>query len=1095
MPSTRRFLTVLVLELNYSGAAVRRLNPEEIQTGFELFWNSFHRFVTDEEGVPLPPQSQEFIAVFGAETPYADHPVSAAKSAAAISIWLREWAFKFSQTGREIPHFSIALHCGETVAMQIPGSENLPWAVVGEAVTFARTLVRVCRTDEVVCSEAFLSSFLEALPGDQKSLEIATGDEPDLDGLNWDVADFIPLEEHLRNRTILVGADVRERPDSASVWFRYLYSISDPESDAVARVLGVFFSGTVPAMANSQELADPDARFRRLGKYRLLKTLGHGGMGSVWLGQDGFGNHAALKTLLDPTSGETSQIARFEREARVMSQLNHRNICRIIEMDEYDGIRFIAMEYVAGVTLADILENVPDESADEADGRKKPVGADLPSLVRDVQDKKLRNLLRRKRQRSDPPAPVMRPGHSLALFLKICDAVEFAHGKGILHRDLKPGNVLIREDGDPVVSDFGLAKLRHANDAADVSQTGQVLGTLAYMAPEQALSSKDVDERADVFSLGAILYRMLVGSDQFRTTGNFAADVQILANHEPARPSKLRDSIPEDLDAITMKALGKEPAARYRSVQALRDDVARFLLGEPIHARPPTTADIAKKLYRRHRVAANSIGGALVFAIILVVVAFASIAGQRNEAVGATGRAERERAKAVAARKEAEANLEKLKAEQILTAKQKNTITALQSSHDIHAVRPEDPFASSLVREGSSADAVARESVAEASRQLEELSKNPKLNTMTVEQEADGTWPPFPREVPDALAVASESASTARILAPASPAALIAAGWCALLDFDPDSARTLFDRARESADTPELRDRCDMLSAAAYFASPTEIPETAVGKLKKTGNPQDRAVAKILSALYNKVVPASSDTSLDLDDYRRILGVRPGARTIAAIFLDRDPQGILDVGIVNVSQGVSCLYLIGSGVTDLRPLRGIFERLKNPGTTWTLNVSHTCAAEIPALPVEKIVASESWVSRVAVTKSFPLKVVDLNGSKISDLGELLMLPSLEVCKLNRCVLLKNPQALFDRQTNRSARTLKVLETAGVAIPSLAGIPNLESLERLRFSPAMVADQASISKLRAMKSLVHIAADGESENQTSAEFWQKHSDLP
>ncbi len=121
MPSSRRFLTVLVLELKYSGVAVRRLNPDEIQTGFELFWNCFHRFVTDEEGVALPPQSQGFLAVFGAEAAYADHAVRAAKAAAAISTWLREWAFKFSQTGREIPHFSIALHCGETVAMQIPG--------------------------------------------------------------------------------------------------------------------------------------------------------------------------------------------------------------------------------------------------------------------------------------------------------------------------------------------------------------------------------------------------------------------------------------------------------------------------------------------------------------------------------------------------------------------------------------------------------------------------------------------------------------------------------------------------------------------------------------------------------------------------------------------------------------------------------------------------------------------------------------------------------------------------------------------------------------------------------------------------------------
>ena len=614
MPSIRRFLTVLVLELKYSGHAVERLAPDEIQTGFELFWNSFYRFVTDEGGVPLPPQCHELIALFGAETPYADHAIRAARATAAIYTWLREWSFKFSQTGQEIPHFSIALHCGEAVAMQIPGSERMPWAAVGEAVTFVRTLVRVCRADEAICSEPFLNTFLETLPDGQEALEIATKEEPDLTGLNWEVADFVPLEEELRKKTILTGSNVKSEPDSASLWFSYYYAFSDPESSTKARVVGMFFSGAIPALKTSEALSDANAQFRRLGKYRLLRTLGRGGMGTVWLGQDGFGNNAAIKTLLDTAAVEGTQITRFEREARVMSQLSHRNICRIIETSEYDGTRFIAMEYISGVTLSDLLENIPvEKSISKGSSRNSSEPPpDLPFLVREVQKKKQRAALRNRMRSSDPPRPVLRLSHTLGLFQTICDAVQFAHGKGILHRDLKPANVMIRDDGDPVVCDFGLAKLRHANDGFEVSHTGQVVGTLAYMAPEQAQSSKEVDERADVFSLGAILYRMLSGADQFHTTGNFAADVQVIQTNEPTPLSMVRRKIPEDLDAITMKALAKDPATRYRSVQALRDDISRFQSGEPVLAKPPSTADLTRKMYQRHRVIVNASAGALL---------------------------------------------------------------------------------------------------------------------------------------------------------------------------------------------------------------------------------------------------------------------------------------------------------------------------------------------------------------------------------------------------------------------------------------------------------------------------------------------------
>jgi serine/threonine protein kinase len=127
--------------------------------------------------------------------------------------------------------------------------------------------------------------------------------------------------------------------------------------------------------------------------------------------------------------------------------------------------------------------------------------------------------------------------------LKVCDAVQFAHEHGVLHRDLKPGNILLREDGEPLVADFGLAKLKSSEGSRSLSLTGHVVGTLENMAPEQAESSKDVDERADVYSIGTILYQMLSGRRHFEATGNIVIDGQALKTHEPARPRTFNPQI------------------------------------------------------------------------------------------------------------------------------------------------------------------------------------------------------------------------------------------------------------------------------------------------------------------------------------------------------------------------------------------------------------------------------------------------------------------------------------------------------------------------------------------------------------------------
>ena len=197
----------------------------------------------------------------------------------------------------------------------------------------------------------------------------------------------------------------------------------------------------------------------------------------------------------------------------------------------------------------------------------------------------------------------------------MCDAVQFAHEHGVLHRDLKPGNILLREDGEPLVADFGLAKLKSSEGSRRSHLTGHVVGTLENMAPEQAESSKDVDERADVYSIGTILYQMLTGRRHFEATGNIVNDGQALKTHEPGRLRTFNAQIHPDLEIITLKALRNDPAERYRNVAALRADIDHYRRGEVISAKPVSLVDLLKKLVVRNKVVSGVIG-ASVFVIV-----------------------------------------------------------------------------------------------------------------------------------------------------------------------------------------------------------------------------------------------------------------------------------------------------------------------------------------------------------------------------------------------------------------------------------------------------------------------------------------------
>jgi len=277
-------------------------------------------------------------------------------------------------------------------------------------------------------------------------------------------------------------------------------------------------------------LSDPA---RVVNQYALASMLGQGGMGQVWKAWDTkLARWTALKflTLTDPASQK-----RFEREAKLAARLRHPNICAVYEVGEDKGRHFIAMEFVEGVALGKADLSIPQAAQVTA---------------------------------------------------KIARAIEEAHKEGVIHRDLKPDNLMITRSGRPYVMDFGLAKTVEAESSLSVS--GDVMGTPAFMSPEQARGEVDtIDARADVFSLGATLYALLTGQKPFQGRTSMEIVIRVL-NQEPPPPSRLKSGIPAALDAVVLKAMEKDPARRYQSASEFADDLERFLASQDVLARPPS---------------------------------------------------------------------------------------------------------------------------------------------------------------------------------------------------------------------------------------------------------------------------------------------------------------------------------------------------------------------------------------------------------------------------------------------------------------------------------------------------------------------------
>jgi serine/threonine protein kinase/tetratricopeptide (TPR) repeat protein len=379
---------------------------------------------------------------------------------------------------------------------------------------------------------------------------------------------------------------------------------------AALRFIGRAARGPLSA-AGVGEVQPPAPASGTLGDFRLIREVGRGGMGVVYEAEQvSLGRRVALKVLPFAATMDPRQLQRFHNEARAAASLDHPHIVHVHAVGCERAVHFYAMQFIEGQTLAAVIADLRRAGGKPVPSEEQPTTPHVPEAPAADTAPQAAASTERTRLGRAHYRRVAEWG------IQAAEALDHAHALGIVHRDVKPGNLLVDGRGGLWVTDFGLA---HIQSDARLTMTGDLVGTLRYMSPEQALAKRVVvDHRTDVYSLGATLYELLTLEPAF--TGNDRQELlRQIAFEEPRPPRRVSKAIPVELETIVLKAMEKNPAERYATAKALADDLRRWLADEPIRARRPGLVGRGRKWARRHQ--------AVVWSTTLVALILAASVG------------------------------------------------------------------------------------------------------------------------------------------------------------------------------------------------------------------------------------------------------------------------------------------------------------------------------------------------------------------------------------------------------------------------------------------------------------------------------------
>lgn len=1122
----RRYLTVSFTQLRGLSQVTDRLAPMEIR----LMVNSFVEETCDavfETGCTVGETSGDSVlGIYGAPRYFADHPLRAIRAACDQMQRSAQLHAGFYRQGKELPPCACGLWTGDTMVGTLGNSAWQHYTAIGMPVDLATRLSQLGRPGEVLLPEHTLTHMLRQLPEGWQHIRAESEYEPDLSDFQWTGDEIAPVPEHLKKIVYLVGPGVQENTERVEYYFDYLWSFRIPGREQVVPILRV----VRPAQAgDAVELKDDNVVSTQvahtLGKYKLIEVIGTGGMGKVWRGVDRFGNAVAIKVLHSSETVTEAQLKRFRREAEIMARLPHRNICRVYEMNEFDSIQYIAMEFVDGLPLSDLLY----DSTGEGESEKSVDNTDLRTLIHSLRVQKSREVPLPEGE--EPPA---RPAESrvlpieqtLSVILKVCDAVQFAHEHGVLHRDLKPGNILLRVDGEPLVADFGLAKLNTADATHSLSMTGHVVGTLENMAPEQAQSSKTVDERADVYSIGTILYQMLTGRKHFDATGNIVADAQTLKTHEPIRPRTVNPKIDADLEIITLKALRNDPVERYRSVAALRADLEHYRRGEVISAKPVSPAELFKKLVQRNKSVSIVIAVSLLVFLCGTLVAIYSLNRQVDEARRQTRIAD-ERAQMLekqslvekelrqhAEEKEREAsefskqlqaaNEAKDQAKQIGDKALEEREVALSESQRLMKEREEaEKKAKDLQKRiaelQTTQDAQAAQEVSEFPPPAEKtisttfldarpersqeandaLNQARQIFNMELAPTELGRFEKNPEEVQRRLTRAMDNVSRALMIQPDLLAGWMLKGRLHLTLMEYERAADTFKRASDVSSKLHLirnDDDPDEMLQLASTLSRTMGEKYARGAqvLRASSAEQNQTAGYILQFLADKPNLRRSSVNSFSPLGRKLT---PGE--VALTIIERNGSDTRVFIKPARAGGNEVIIWNAENIADLSALREM------DCTALSIVGARTVDwASIMALNLESLDLSKCGIEGLPPTLRDFLRIRSLNlaGTEISNIDFVRGMPLLETLDISSTHV--TDLSPLQGRTNLRSLDLQGLNPANLRVLSGLGLTSLV------LSPMLVTDKVSLSALRLHRTLKVVRAPDDPAEQPAFEFWRK-----